>query len=290
MLYLLLLLAAVWAQEQPDHVIVIGADGLGAEGLRKAKAPNLRELMARGAWTLHARGVFPTISSPNWASMIMGATPAQHGIASNEWQPDKPDISPVCTGMASIFPTIFGTLRQQRPSSRIAIFHDWEDFARLVESKAADVVRHVKGSAAAADAAIAYWRERKPLLLFLHLDDVDHAGHDHGWLGFEYMAAVGLIDAQVGKVNAAVRQAGLLERTAILLSADHGGAGTRHGGTTLGELEIPWILAGPGIVKGKEILTPVNTYDTAATLAMLLKVRPPACWIGRPVEEAFERR
>ena len=35
--------------------------------------------------SIHARGVIPTVSSPNWASMIMGAGPEQHGITSNDW-------------------------------------------------------------------------------------------------------------------------------------------------------------------------------------------------------------
>jgi len=45
--------------------------------------------MREGAWTLHARGVMPTVSSPNWASMIMGAGPEQHGVTSIDWQPYK---------------------------------------------------------------------------------------------------------------------------------------------------------------------------------------------------------
>jgi len=32
----------------------------------------------------------------------------------------------------------------------------------------------------------------------------------------------------------------------------------------------------------------VNTYDTAATIARVFGLKPPACWIARPVSEAFE--
>jgi arylsulfatase A-like enzyme len=49
---------------------------------------------------------------------------------------------------------------------------------------------------------------------------------------------------------------------------------------SMGEIEIPWILTGPGVPKG-EISDPVNTYDTAATIADLLGLRPPKCWIGQ---------
>ena len=64
----------------PKHVVIIGVDGLSVEALREAGAPNLKQLMARGAWTLHARGVLPTVSSPNWMSILAGAGPEQHGV------------------------------------------------------------------------------------------------------------------------------------------------------------------------------------------------------------------
>src|ERR1039458_1145265 len=65
------------------HVIVIGVDGLSIDGIVTAGGPALRELMARGAWSLEARGVMPALSSPNWMSMITAAGPEQHGITSN---------------------------------------------------------------------------------------------------------------------------------------------------------------------------------------------------------------
>ncbi|MBL8212390.1 MAG: alkaline phosphatase family protein [Bryobacterales bacterium] len=282
-LVLLLAFAALAAaQPRPKHIIVIGLDGFGAQALQfDAKAPNLRALMAAGSWTLKARGVMPTVSSPNWASLIMGAGPEQHGITSNDWQPDKFEFSPSCQGMAQTFPTIFGLLRQQRPSAHIAIVHDWEGFGRMVEKAAPTFIRHVKGSPPATQAAIAYWKEHKPELLFLHLDDVDHAGHDHGWWGPEYKAAVEMVDGLIGQF----REAAGRDAT-FLITADHGGNARKHGGNTMGELEIPWILSGPGIRRG-ELTVPVNTFDTAATLAALLRLKPPACWIGQPVESSW---
>ena len=58
-----------------EHVLVIGCDGFGAVGFTPSNTPVLHRLMREGAYTLHARGVMPTVSSPNWASMIMGAGP-----------------------------------------------------------------------------------------------------------------------------------------------------------------------------------------------------------------------
>jgi arylsulfatase A-like enzyme len=280
-----LLLAAANAHGQTSRVIVIGVDGLGAKGVAAAKAPRIRELMKRGAWTLRARGVMPTVSSPNWASLIMGAGPEQHGVTSNEWTPEKYEFPATCTGLSNFFPTIFGLLRQQRPAANIGVFHDWTGFGRLVEPSAPTRIVNIKDSAQITAAAIDYWRDAKPDLLFVHLDAVDHAGHDHGWGSPEYAVAVEQADGLIGSVVDAVSQARLAGTTAILITADHGGNGRKHGGMTMDELEIPWILAGPGVAPG-EIKTPVNTFDTAVTLARLLRVKPPECWIGRPVAVA----
>lgn len=79
-----------------EHVVVIGVDGMSPDGLRNAETPCMDQLMNEGAFSLKARAVRPTSSSPNWASMIMGAAPEQHGITSNGWERNNVDIAPVC--------------------------------------------------------------------------------------------------------------------------------------------------------------------------------------------------
>ena len=53
------------------RVLFIGSDGMSAAVLRRSdvKAPTLRGLMARGAWSLKARTILPSSSAANWASM-----------------------------------------------------------------------------------------------------------------------------------------------------------------------------------------------------------------------------
>jgi hypothetical protein len=268
-------------------VVVIGYDGLSAVGLAKAAAPVITRLRQSGAWTFHARAVLPTVSSPNWASMIMAATPAQHGVTSNDWQPDRFTIAPACHGIAATFPTIFGLLRQQRPAAGIAIFHQWKDFARLVEPAAPSIVRRGSDAADTIQQAVAYLGSHQPDLLFIHLDSVDHALHHAGHLTPEYLAAIAEADRLTGLVLDALDRNGMRARTVLLLTADHGGSGKQHGGESMEEVEIPWIVAGPGVRPGVELRGPVNTFDTAATIASILGLQPPACWIGKPVAEAL---
>ena len=59
---------------------------------------------------------------------------------------------------------------------------------------------------------------------------------------------------------------GIRGQTVVFMSADHGGKGKSHGEPTMDEIEIPFIIAGPGIRKGYELRWPVNTYDTAPPL------------------------
>lgn len=188
-----------------------------------------------------------------------------------------------------MFPTIFGLLRAQRPSSRIGCFHDWDGFARLFERKAADVVEHPTRALETTKRAIAYLKANRPEFTFIHLDHVDHAGHEDGHGTVEYYQAVTVADRLVGMILEAIRDAGIANQTIVIVTADHGGKDKEHGGATMAEIEIPWIIIGPGLVRGKELATPVNTYDTAATIAYIFGLTPPKCRIARPVEEAFAR-
>jgi predicted AlkP superfamily pyrophosphatase or phosphodiesterase len=284
-----LTLPARAATARLEHLVVVGCDGFGSVGFTPENAPVLHQLMRDGAYTLHARGVMPTSSSPNWASMIMGAGPEQHGVTSNDWQPDRFDIAPTVKGSAGIFPTIFGVMRAQKPQARIACIYDWAGFGRLLEPRAPDLLENVPGSPATIQRAIAVIKEQKPTFLFIHLDAVDHAGHTYGWKSPEFFQTIEQIDGLIGQLLNALTDAGIRGQTAVLMTADHGGKGKSHGGATMEEIEIPWILAGPGIRHGYEIKTPVNTYDTAATIARLFHLRPPDGWIARPVVEALER-
>jgi predicted AlkP superfamily pyrophosphatase or phosphodiesterase len=270
-----------------EHVVIVGVDGLSPDGVQRAQAPNLARMMKEGAFTLHARGVMPTVSSPNWASMIMGAGPEQHGVTSNEWEPGKGTIRPTAVGSTGIFPTIFGVLRAQRPTAKIAVFHDWDGFGRLFERKAVDMIEDSDGPQKAVEHSLAYLKKERPELTFIHLDHVDDAGHTYGHGTTEYYTAVAEADRLIGLVLRGLEEAGIADRTVVLVTSDHGGVGKKHGGKTMAELEIPWIVLGQGVKAGTELSAPVNTYDTAATVAYLLGLKPPACWIGRPVTEAF---
>lgn len=235
--------------KMPDikHIVIIGVDGMSPDGIRQAPTPHMDSLMLHGSYTLQARGVLPTSSSANWASMIMGAGPEQHGITTNGWERDDHSLPAVLTGVEEIFPTIFSVIREQKQDAEIGAIYNWEGFGRLFEKSAVNYAIHVNSEKKTAQLASTYIKEKKPLFTFIHLDHVDHAGHEQGHGSPAYYAAVALADSLIGQVIEATKDAGMYEETVFIISADHGGIGKGHGGETLEEIEIPFILFGKGI-------------------------------------------
>lgn len=262
---------------------------MSPDGIQNASTPMLDELMKTGAWSLNAKAVLPTSSSPNWASMIMGAPPKLHGIKSNSWEPKKIKNKRFCAGpKGQIWPTIFKVIRDQIPEANTTCFHDWGGFGRLIEPGVLTKLKNTKGPAKTISSAIGYFEENQPLFTFIHLDHVDHAGHKHGHGTQKYYKAVEEADRFISQLVSAMAESGKMEETIILITADHGGKGKGHGGKSPEEVNIPWIISGPGIKEGFQIENWIDTYDTAPTLAYLLGLNAPKCWTGKPVVEALQ--
>jgi predicted AlkP superfamily pyrophosphatase or phosphodiesterase len=288
MFSVVLLQAVAGLAADVNHVLVIGVDGLGPVGIETAATPHIDRLMAQGAHTFKARAVMPTSSSPNWASMIMGAGPEQHGILGNEWPLPMAFIKPVAEGYGRYFPSMFFLLREAEPEAKIAVIYDWDGFFRLYESKLVDININGDGEDDTARQAEKVLRDEKPRLTFVHLDHVDHALHSEGYATEPYFRAVEKADTLIGGLMQALDDAGMAASTLVIVASDHGGKGKNHGGTSEAEMTIPWIVAGPGVNAGKTIGATVNIFDTAATVLHVLGVAPHQAWIGRPVLDAFE--
>ncbi len=270
------------------HVVIIGFDGLSPDGIENAVTPNFHRMMQEGASTLHARAVLPSSSSTNWASMIMGAGPEQHGITSNNWERTNFVLPAIVQEDDFLFPTIFHLIDQQIPNAEIGAIYHWDGFGRLFEKKAVDYDVNPASEDATAQVASAYIMDKKPTFTFIHFDPIDHAGHEFGHGSLEYYKAVEKGDALLGEVVAAIKKSGMAAETLVIITSDHGGIGKGHGGETLAEVEIPLILWGQAIRKNYTITDAVYQYDTAATVAYALGIRTPHAWIGRPIKNAFE--
>jgi predicted AlkP superfamily pyrophosphatase or phosphodiesterase len=271
-----------------DHVIIIGIDGMGVNGIENSATPTLDRLMQEGIFTLNARGVLPTSSSPNWASMIMGAGPEQHGITSNDWQKDSHILPPIETGPGGIFPTIFSVIKENNSEAVTGAVYQWNDFGRLFEKSLVNYDTSALGENKTTDLACEFILSEKPEFCFIHIDHVDGAGHKWGYDSEGYHGSIEKADKLINQIFQTIKKAGIAESTLLIVSADHGGNNKGHGGETLNEIRIPVIFWGVGIKRNFEISPYVNIYDIASTTAFALGYDQPGPWIGRPVISVFE--
>lgn len=270
-----------------EHVIVVGVDGLSPDGIRHAQTPVLHRLIDKGAVKWNVRAVYPTVSSPNWASMIMGAGVEQHGVINNDWERNKHTLPPVVQSEDGLFPTIFGWIRRYKPDVEIGAVYQWEGFGRLFEKKAVNYDKHFSTEDSTTQNFVQYLQQKQPCFAFMHLDHVDDAGHEHGHGSAAYYAAVAKADSLIGRVVEGIRNAGMEQNTLLIITADHGGVGRKHGDATIAEEEIAMILYGKAVKQGYQVQQQVVTYDLAATIAFALHIVPPYAWTGRPVKSAF---
>jgi predicted AlkP superfamily pyrophosphatase or phosphodiesterase len=270
-----------------NHVIVVGIDGMGGNAIINAETPYIDSLIKYGSYTLNARAVLPTSSSPNWASMIMGAGPEQHGITSNNWEKSDHKLPPVEIGPGGIFPTVFSVIKSGDQNTINGAIYQWKDFGRLFEKEFVDYDTSAFSEIRTTELACDFIRKQKPTFCFIHIDHVDGAGHKWGYDSERYYEGVERADLLIGKIKKAVIEAGISDKTIIIISADHGGLGKGHGGEPMNEVEIPVILTGPVIKQGYKIKSQVNIYDIASTVVYALDLKQPEAWIGKPIEEVF---
>ena len=208
--------------------------------------------MDSGAYTLQKRSVLPSSSAVNWASMYMGAGPELHGYC--EWGSQVPDLPSRVVNKNGIFPTIFSELRAVSPEAEIGNIYEWDGIRYLVDTLSVNYDRHVaevsKDSTATARCAVEYIRDKKPALVNIVFDALDHVGHAAGHDTPAYYDKLEEIDGYVGEIVQAVKEAGIWDESIIIVTADHGGIEKGHGGRTMQEMETPFIICGQHIKKG----------------------------------------
>ena len=289
-LTLLALFSSLLIQAQKiKHVIVLGIDGCSPDGIIQANTPNIDSLVANGSWTYEAKAQMPTVSSPNWASLIDAVPPRSHGIWSNSWKRSQIKDSIYCGGRKGhMSPTIFKVLRDNDKHAQICCIMEWWSFRRLVEDGVCSIRQRTILEGVTDFRVPTVISVRKPKFLFIHFNNVDETGHKYGHGTKEYYDAVARVDQSIGKIIKAVKKAHMLESTVFIVVADHGGIGKGHGGSTPQEVNVPFIFSGAGIKKNHQIKSFVNNYDLSATIARMFNAKTPACWEGKVIEEIFE--
>jgi len=272
------------------HVLLIGIDGWGAYSVPKAHdIPNLQKLMADGCYTLKKRCVLKSESAINWASMFNGAPTEMHGYTN--WNSRVPEIPSAAVGNHNIYPTIYSIIREQMPTAETGCIAEWDGIKYLVDSLSINYVdvasNYEKDDTQLTRMAEKYIKEKRPTFLSVCYDQIDHVGHAIGHDTPAYYDVLASLDKQIGRLIQALKDAGIYDNTIIMVTADHGGIGRSHGGQTLMEMEIPFIICGKNVKKGMKITDTMIQYDTAATIAEVFGLKRPQCWRGVPMYSVF---
>ena len=258
-----------------EHVIIIGIDGMSVQGLLEAEAPCMDSLLRNGAYNYKVRSVLPSVSAPNWNAMLCGAGPEITGVIDNSWGRGIDKFPPVAVLENNVFPNIFRVFREQKPDAEIGCFNQWAYLKTLLDVESMSRFETCETALEDAQKTAAYIQDKKPDFVFVHIDDVDAAGHESGWMSAEYIKAIHEVDGDVRMIVNAVKKAGISDHTMIMVVADHGGIFFRHGKNTYEELTTPIIYSGKGIKKGYQIKQQIYKYDVAADVAFALGLKMP---------------
>lgn len=271
-------------EQKAKHTFVIAFDGWGSYSMESVQMPNTRAFMAEGCYTLQKRTVLPSDSAPNWASMFAGAPCEFHGWSNNG---SGPDVKPVYLNANGSFPTIFSLIREQKPEAETACVYEWGGIKPLIDHQSIDFCVKEKQENIA-DVSIEYIKSKKPDFMAIIYDDPDHVGHAAGHATAEYYAKMEELDACLGRIVEAIKEAGIYDDSIIILTSDHGGINTSHGGRSLMEMDTPFIIAGKNVKQGGEFSECMMQYDTAATIAEIFGLQTPQMWRGKSMSQVFE--
>ncbi|QKW06712.1 alkaline phosphatase family protein [Streptomyces sp. NA04227] len=279
------LTTAAKAAARTPKVLVIGIDGALLRRIKDANAPALKGLMAAGLTapsSIYANPLAPTSSGPGWSTILTGVWPDKHKVLNNDF-----------TGhQLAAYPDFLTRIENVRPALGTLAICSWNPITDIIVSAKADTristpeAEYDEGTTTRAVEKLA---TTNPDAVFVHLDNVDHAGHASGAASQAYLDALAGADAQVGRILDAVKSRATYgtEDWLIMITADHGHTdGGGHGGSSWAERQT-FLIASGGTLAAGSVRHDVKMPDVAATALAHLGVPIDPAWglDGRPVQQ-----
>jgi len=272
------------------------ADRLGCYGRANADTPALDALAAGGLRFAAAESAVP-LTLPSHATILTGLLPPRHGLHDNGRLRLPDDVATLATRLAAAgYRTgafVGAFVLDHRYGLGRGFAHYDDEIPRAGSALEAErpgsvvVDRALAWLAASqATAGPADGGGRQPFFAWVHLYDA-HAPYRppepyaSRHPGDAYGGEVAAVDAQVGRLVAALAARGDLERTVVVVAADHGESLGEHGELTHGlllyegTLRVPLLVSAPGVLRPRVIQQPVGLVDLAPTVAAL---------VGQPLE------
>ncbi|MFC8956543.1 alkaline phosphatase family protein [Streptomyces sp. NPDC057101] len=280
--------AAAASAKRPKS-LVIGIDGATFAKFEKAKMPKVKGLMAGGMTAtsnLYANPMAPTSSGPGWSTIATGAWPDKHKVIDNSFAGARYDL----------FPDYATRLESVNSAYNTLVVGTWSPIRDTVFGPAVDTRLGGVNDADTTTTAVSKLKTTDADATFVHLDEVDGAGHSYGTEHRAYLTALATADTQIGQILDAVtsRATYANEDWQILITADHGHTpGGGHGGNTPGERQTFVIAKGTGFTPGS-VRHDVKITDIAPTVLSHFGVTPAPAWqldgkaIGTLTPDAFD--
>jgi hypothetical protein len=244
---LIALSLSITTQAQDARLLIIGVDGCRADVIASATTTNMDNLMQTGYYTLNGLTASPTWSGVGWTSMVTGVWRDKHGVNDNSY-----------IGQDLDYPHFFKRINDQVPGlNKYSIVH-WGPINTHLSNFNAGEQQFTYGSDLEVENKVVdVLTNDNPDVVFVHFDDVDHAGH--------YVASIETVDARIGSALTALynRPNYASENWLVMVSTDHGGNASGHGGASIEERTIFIIAAGAVDQLGETSLAE-TTYNSGA--------------------------
>jgi arylsulfatase A-like enzyme/Flp pilus assembly protein TadD len=267
------------------------ADALGSYGARLA-SPALDGLAARG--TRFARAITASpLTLPAHCSLLTGLDPPAHGVRDNGAAALPPALPTLATVLARRGYATGAFVASRVLDRRFGLARGFSVYDDHMAAERVGEKGYPERDAAAVTTAALGWGGRlppaRPFFLWVHYYD-PHAPYapPGDWSGASaarrYAGEVAYVDREIGRLLAGLPLPA--ERVLVAAVGDHGemlGEHEEEGhGLFLyrGSLEVPLILAGPGVPSGRVVATTVATRGLAATLLGLLGAADDAASFG----------
>jgi Type I phosphodiesterase / nucleotide pyrophosphatase len=224
-----------------DHLVFIGLDGFDVEYLDDAPMPNLQRLLRRGSVTT-STGVMGSITNPSWSSVATGAWPERHRNTAYVYDPasgvargQERDLVGADDRGGGARPG--GTVMSAQGSSCMNHGTAYGDPQGIYTQPEGNCARRVDDAVAVAviegrpvrSGSTTVSAPRIPDLIAVYCDTLDVIGHQGGDRDPRIPAALQDLDAQIGRVVAATREADIYGRTTFVITGDHGMSTFTHG-------------------------------------------------------------
>lgn len=257
-LLLFVLLAAPYFSvgQSTQRVLVIGIDGCRPDALDSANTPTIDSLIQTGLISPDALNDDVTFSGPGWSAIMTGVYSPKHLVTSNNFAGND----------FATYPPIAKHIEDYDPGLNTASICHWAPINNSIVTTNADFTLNVSSDSALSAEAVDRITNHDPHYLFIHFDDVDHAGHAHGFSTTvtEYMDAIEAVDAFITPITRAIteRPNYANENWLVLVTPDHGGIGTSHGGNSIEEQRVFFIASSPDITPDTILAVGTNASDS----------------------------